>query len=172
MNNVNLNNMNKNIPPLKITEQEGDTIEVYLSPEKTHEAYQRKIYELVQFSGMFREEAEDYLQQTPIVLELFYDIDRGLFAVESGAAECCEVYNPFTGKEIPNDNFPPKETPDPRKRLDEILGELENINSELRSIWEVGDFPQVDDNRIEDARENIDDALAFLHSIGDAENDV
>jgi hypothetical protein len=159
-----------NNDPLRITE-EGDVIEIYLTEEKTPVAYQRKKYELMELSGMTEQEAERYLSQTPVPLELFYDMDRGMFGVESDALESCEIYNPYTGKEIPNDNLPAKELPDPRKRLDEILGELENLSSELRQIWEEGDFSLEDDNRIEEAREAVDEALAQLHSIGDEEID-
>ncbi len=163
--------MKENIPPLRITEQEGDTIEVYLTPDKTPEAYQRKIHELVYLSGMSREEAENYLSITPVPLELFYDIDRGLFAVESGAAECCEVYNPFTGKEIPNENLPPKEEPTPHIRLDTLTNELTELEYKLREVWEIGEFARADDGRIDEARNCIEDALSQLQCIGDPEED-
>lgn len=54
---------------------------------------------------MSDDEAENWLLTTPIQLELFYDIGRGLFAAEVEAIDCCEIYNPYTGQEIPNENL-------------------------------------------------------------------
>jgi len=159
----------KEMEPLRIKEETGDTLEVCVSQKSTPEIWERKVHELVHKSGMSMEEAERYLAATPIALELFYDIDRGLFAVEEEAGECTEIFNPYTGKEIPNDNLGKKEEKTPRKRLDEILGELEEMNSELREIWERIDFSMIDSERLENARDLIDEALAELHSIGDEE---
>jgi hypothetical protein len=156
---------------LRITEQEGDVRDIYLDPEEMPEACRRKKYELVHNSGMTTEEADRHILTTPIPLEFFYDIDRGLFAVEAEAGECSEVYNPYTGREIPNDNLPPKEEKSPQWRLSEITCQLEELNSELQEIWESGDFSLEDEERIENARYSIDDALAELHSIGDEENE-
>lgn len=68
-------NMENNIEPLKITEETGDTIEIYLCPDKHPIAYQRKKYELINSCGMTGEEAEKFILQTPFVLEIFYAID-------------------------------------------------------------------------------------------------
>lgn len=95
-------NMENNIEPLKITEDAGDIVEIYLSPYKHPIAYQRKKYELMNSSGMSEEEAERHILQAPFVLELFYAIDQGLFAIESEPLDSIEVYNPYTGEEIPN----------------------------------------------------------------------
>jgi hypothetical protein len=160
--------METNELELRITEKEGDVIELYIEPEKMPEVYRRKKHELIH-SGMTEDEADKHILTTPIVLEIFYDIDRGLFGVESGACESCEIYNPYTGREIPNDNLPPKEEKSPRKRLDEITGELENLNSELRDIWDLIDATDIDSERIENARDGIDEALSYLHCIGDSE---
>jgi hypothetical protein len=119
------------INELKITEQEGDVIELYIDPEKMPEVYRRKLHELIHNSGMSEAEAGKYILATPISLELFYDIDRGLFGIESEAPESCEIYNPYTGKEIPNDNLPAALPPSSRKVVDRIIGELEEINDEL-----------------------------------------
>jgi hypothetical protein len=156
---------------LRIKEETGDTIAVYLSEKHTPLACLRKKHELIYGSGMTEEEATHYLETAPVSLELFYDTDRGLFAVEEEACECCEIFNPYTGNEIPNDNLPIKEEKTPRKRLDEILGELEYMQGELREIWETIDFPLLDEERLENARASIDEALAELHSIGETEDE-
>jgi hypothetical protein len=162
---------NEELEQLRIKEEEGDVIELYVEPEKMPETYRRKKYELIHCSGMTETEADKYLLTTPIKLELFYDIDRGLFAVEADACESCEMFNPYTGKEIPNDNLPPATLPSPRQVVDRITGELEDINSELKQAWEDGDFNMTDDERIENARESIDEALGYLHCIGDPEEE-
>lgn len=78
---------------------DAECIDVLLTPSETPVAYERKLYELVN-SGITEEEAKSYLLQ-PIQLELFYDYIRGLFAVESEAVDCSEIYNPYTGEEVP-----------------------------------------------------------------------
>ena len=86
---------------LKIT-PEAETIDVFLSPSKTPVAYEKKIRELTDSSGMSKAEAEKYLLQ-PIELELFYDYDRGVFAVEAEAVGATPIFNPYTGDEIPEE---------------------------------------------------------------------
>ena len=91
---------------LRITTDENDVLDIWLTIEKTPIAYNRKMKELVESSGMTKEEAEQHLAQSPIPLELLYHIGLGLFGVESEAMECSEIYSPYTGEEIPNDNLP------------------------------------------------------------------
>lgn len=79
-----------------------EVIDVLLCPNKTPLAYQRKVKELVEISGMTEDEAKTQLLQ-PIQLELFYDYGLGLFAIESEAVESAGIYNPYTGKEIPKE---------------------------------------------------------------------
>jgi hypothetical protein len=89
---------------LRITTDEGDVIDVYLCPEKTPIAYRRKKKELMTNCGMTEDEAERCLLR-PIPIEMFYSYDQGLFGIESECLAECEVFNPYTGKEIPNDNL-------------------------------------------------------------------
>ena len=161
----------KELEPLKIEEIVGDRLEVLLTESRFPSAYQRKKYELIHKSGMTEDEACRYLATTPLALEIFYDADRGLFAVEEEACECCEIFNPYTGREIPNDNLPPKEEKSPEWQLSEITCQLEEISSELRRIWETDSFSPTDEERIENANYSVDDALAILHCIGDAEDE-
>ncbi len=88
---------------LRIREEEGHVIDVFLQPNT--QPYIARIAELVN-AGMSEGEAENYLSTTPIQLELFYSADQGLFGVESEAVESCDIYNPYSGDEIPNDNLP------------------------------------------------------------------
>jgi hypothetical protein len=160
--------MNKEELELKIGEEEGDMIDVYLCPEKMPETYRRKKYELVHRSGMTEAEADRYILTTPVQLELFYDIDRGLFSVEAEAGECTPVYNPYTGRMIPNDHFRCT-PPTPRETVDRMIGDLEDMNSELKRAWEEGDFNPADSQRIEDAHDSIEEALTELHCLGEGE---
>lgn len=79
----------------------AETVEVTLTPEKCPVAYERKLRELIS-QGAFdaKEEAEKWLRSTPIVLELYYDIDSGLFAVESAALEAnpASICSPYSKK--------------------------------------------------------------------------
>ncbi|GAB6119603.1 hypothetical protein [Dysgonomonas termitidis] len=97
--------MNNEEQPLHIKEEEGDTIEIWLTKEKTPAAYERKKYELIHKSGMTEQEAEEHIAHIPIVLEVFYSVDQGLFGVKSEAIASCKIYNPYSGEEIPNDNL-------------------------------------------------------------------
>ena len=96
--------MNKFEESLRVTEDEGDVIDVLLTPEKTPIAYNRKLHELINKSGMTKKEAEFFLM-APISMELFYSNDQGLFGVESEALDSIAIYNPYSGEEIPNDNL-------------------------------------------------------------------
>lgn len=89
---------------LRITTEEGDVIDVFLCPNKTPVAYQRKKNELIKMAGMTEEEAERCLL-TPIPIELFYSYNQGLWGIEAEPLAECEVYDPYTGKEVPNDNL-------------------------------------------------------------------
>lgn len=88
---------------LRITENEGDVIYIELCPHKTPIAYLRKKKEYMDL-GMSEQDAEYHLS-SPIPIELFYEFYRGLFGVEHEAIDCYKIYNPYTGKEIPNDNL-------------------------------------------------------------------
>ncbi len=87
---------------LRIKEEEGQLIDVYLQPHT--EVFERRKRELIG-AGMSENEAETWLHTTPIQLELFYSTNQGLFGVEPEALDNIEIYNPYTGEEIPNDNL-------------------------------------------------------------------
>lgn len=81
--------------------QEGkeETIEIYLSKDKTPIAYKEKVEELRE-QGMTLEEAEEFVNETPFVLEIYYEKSQGLFALESDFVGNCteDVRSPYTGK--------------------------------------------------------------------------
>ena len=75
-----------------------DSIDVYLSEERTPIVFERKIKELMEQGAFDKEEdARNWLRNTPITLELYYHIDCGLFGVESEAVECTDIYDPYDG---------------------------------------------------------------------------
>lgn len=90
---------------LRITKDKGDTIEVYLDPNKHPIAYQTKKRELMRCSGLTDEEADSFLMEIPFILEIFYSPDQGLFAVEAEPIGEIEIYNPYDGCKIPNENL-------------------------------------------------------------------
>ena len=65
-----------------------ETIEVKLSEEKTPIAFKNKLEELIG-QGMTEADARKFINETPIILELYYEKDSGLFAVESEALDSC-----------------------------------------------------------------------------------
>jgi hypothetical protein len=77
-----------------------EIIEVYLSPTKTPVAYKNRVEELIEECGMTREEAEREAFNTSIPLELVYEKNCGLFAVDSQATDCSTVWSPYSQKEL------------------------------------------------------------------------
>ncbi len=80
-----------------------EVIYVTLNPNEFPIAYGKKLEELIN-SGMDEEEARAVLLQ-PIELELYYDMDRGMFAVESEPAQEINMFNPFTKEMLVNDEL-------------------------------------------------------------------
>jgi len=81
--------------------EECETIKVQLSKEKFPIAYQNKLKELVDCKAFdTQEEAEKWINENPIELELYYEIGSGLFAVEAEAVESCELQSPYTGIQL------------------------------------------------------------------------
>lgn len=79
---------------------ETETIEVRLDRNKTPISFKHKVDELME-QGAFdtREDAEKWVEETPIVLEMIYEKHSGLFAVESESIES-GVFSPYSREEI------------------------------------------------------------------------
>lgn len=75
-----------------------ETIQVRLTPGIFPTAFKAKLEELIG-QGMTEEDARRWILSTPIVLELYYEKDSGLFAVESEALESCpeSIRSPYSG---------------------------------------------------------------------------
>ena len=75
-----------------------ETIQVRLTEETFPTAFKAKLEELIG-QGMTEEDARRWILSTPIVLELYYEKDSGLFAVESDALESCpeSIHSPYSG---------------------------------------------------------------------------
>lgn len=148
-----------------IREFEGDTIKVTLSMEHHPAAYVQKLSELVHKSGMTEIEAMTHLQQNPIVLELFYQEGIGLFAIDAKATEHCDIYNPFTGMIIPNENHPYIE-PDPIRFLDNSINELTEMETDLRiMVCEKHDFTAENQDHYDAALESVREAIDHFNNI-------
>jgi hypothetical protein len=76
-----------------------ETIDFYLDPIKHPLAYNAKLKELIE-CGMTEKEAMRHLQNNPVLLELYYSSNQGLFMIESEFIEVDEPYNPYDGKKM------------------------------------------------------------------------
>ena len=83
-----------------------ESIMVILDENKYPIAHQNKVDELME-SGAFESvaEAKKWVNTTPIELEIYYEKDAGLFAVESDAIDNCSEYlcSPYTKAEFDSD---------------------------------------------------------------------
>jgi hypothetical protein len=81
-----------------------ETIGVLLTRRTFPIAFQNKLNELME-QGAFdnEEDATKWIESTPIVLEIMYEKDCGLFAVESEAIESGGIVSPYSGEEIEDD---------------------------------------------------------------------
>ena len=84
----------------KYNAQEVETITVILSETKNPICFKNKMNELITQAGMTETEARNYINTTEFELEIYYEENLGLFAVESEAVESCEIFSPYTGEEL------------------------------------------------------------------------
>lgn len=84
-----------------ITDDAGEVIEVVTTPTINPEMFRRRVRSLM-LSGLPPQEAEKVVASTPQKLELFYDVALGAFAIDAEAVGNTPLYNPYTGKEIPD----------------------------------------------------------------------
>lgn len=84
-----------------ITDDAGEVIEVVTTPTLNPEMFRRRVRSLM-LSGLSPQEAEKVVASTPQKLELFYDVALGAFAIDAEAVGNTPLYNPYTGKEIPD----------------------------------------------------------------------
>lgn len=85
-----------------ITDDVDEVVEVITTPTVNPEMFRRRVKCLI-LSGLSREKAERTVATTPLQLSLFYDIGRGAFAIDAEAVGNAMLYNPYTGKEIPDE---------------------------------------------------------------------
>ena len=78
-----------------------ETIGVLLTRKTFPIAFQNKLDELME-QGAFDnvEDATKWIESNPIILEIMYQKDNGLFAVESEAIECDTLVSPYSGERI------------------------------------------------------------------------
>ena len=75
-----------------------ESIKIKLSRMCTPIAYQNKLDELMECKAFdTQDEAEKWLNETPIELELYYEKGYGLFGVEEEAVEESEIHSPYSG---------------------------------------------------------------------------
>lgn len=84
--------INKNKP------EEYEPIVVVINPDEHPKVYNAMVESYMK-SGMTKAEAIAQMIQ-PFELELYFDPDSGLFAVEPGAVDSTKIYNPYTKEEL------------------------------------------------------------------------
>lgn len=87
----------------KNNENNYESINVRLTKWTFPIAFNNKVEELLEEKAFnTREEAEKWLSQTPIELELYYEKGKGLFGVEAEAMESCSetLCSPYTKEEF------------------------------------------------------------------------
>ncbi len=78
-----------------------ESINIKLTKENTPIAYQNKLDELMDYKAFDTQaEAEKWLSETPIELELYYEYGYGLFGVEAEAIESMEIQSPYSGAPV------------------------------------------------------------------------
>lgn len=87
---------------LAITDKVCEVIKVVTTPTINPEMFRRRVRSLM-LSGLPQQEAEKFVESTPQKLELFYDVALGAFAIDAEAVCNATLYNPYTGKEIPDE---------------------------------------------------------------------
>lgn len=92
---------------IKVNDQNVyESINIILDENKYPIAHKNKVDELME-QGAFtdREEARQWVNSTPIELELYYEKDAGLFGVEAEAIESCpeSLCSPYTKTEFDSD---------------------------------------------------------------------
>lgn len=87
---------------LAITDDVEEVVYAITSPAVNPDTFRRRV-QCLMLSGMTQSEAEQYASDHPMKLELFYDIGRGGFAVEAQYVAQTPIYNPYTGKEVPDE---------------------------------------------------------------------
>ena len=80
-------------------ENKYESINILLSREKYPIAFEKYVKDIMK-GGMTREEAEKYASETPIELELYYQVGFGLFGISSDYVENVESFvSPYNGDE-------------------------------------------------------------------------
>lgn len=87
---------------LAITDEVCEVVDVITTPTVNPEMFRRRVRSLM-LSGLPQQEAEKIVASTPQKLELFYDINLGAFAIDAEAVGNTPLYNPYSGKEIPDE---------------------------------------------------------------------
>ncbi|MCD7795448.1 MAG: hypothetical protein LUH46_11390 [Alistipes sp.] len=85
-----------------ITDDVDEVVEIITTPTINPEMFRRRV-KCLMLSGLSQEKAEQTIATTPLKLSLFYDIGRGAFAIDAEAVGNALLYNPYTGKEIPDE---------------------------------------------------------------------
>jgi hypothetical protein len=81
----------------KYTSAECEVVHLYVSETKHPMVFNAMVNGLIE-NGLSAQEAKQFVRTTPLQMELYYSPQQGLFAVESEAVECSDIYNPYSGE--------------------------------------------------------------------------
>lgn len=80
-------------------ENNYESVSILLSKEKYPIAFEKYVKDMMN-GGMTREQAEKYASETPIELELYYQVGFGLFGLSSDYVDNMESFvSPYNGDE-------------------------------------------------------------------------
>ena len=134
-----------------------ESINITLSRENTPIAYKNKLDELMECKAFdTQSEADEWISETPIELELYYEKGYGLFGVESEAVENAELQSPYSGAPILDEDEIDQFNDDdkPQYSNDYIQNALNNDS--INSIINCANNPQeIQEYKIEKIRNII-----------------
>lgn len=134
-----------------------ESVNIQLSKDKFPIAYQNKLQELLDCEAFeTQEEAERWINETPIELELYYEQGYGLFGVEAEAVENMTLHSPYSDAPILDDDEIDQFNDDdqPQYSNDYIKSALND--DLLKSILEISNNNQeIPEYKIEEIRNII-----------------
>ena len=149
--------------PIKMNDADNyESINIQLSKDKFPIAYQNKLQELLDYKAFdTKEEAEKYIAENPIELELYYEPGYGLFGVESEATEANVVHSPYSNAPVLDDDLFEKFNEDdhPQHSNDFIKAAL--TDDVLKTIIKISnDNQEIPEYKIEEIRNAIFHAIS------------
>ena len=91
------------MPIKKYNSDNIETIKFQVSESSHPQVFGALVKELIECSGFSEDDAQQAISQNTFELEL-YNSESGLFAIDPGQVESCTTWDPYTGKEMEENN--------------------------------------------------------------------